>query len=91
MKILLSIIIALLIASCGPRTGTHPENDPIPIPKIDTCLAESISLSYGKYQYFIIHVKNKKQKSYDIGTTVLNFNIGDSVIVVDEKIIIKKK
>ena len=91
MKILLSIIIALLIASCGSRTGTYPENDIIPIPKIETCLVETISLSDGNYQYFIIRVKNKKQKSYDIGTKVLNFNIGDSVIVVDETIIMKKK
>lgn len=76
--------------SCGPRTGTHPENDPIHIPKIDTRLVETISLSDGNYQYFIIHVKNIK-KYYDIGTKVLNFNIGDSVIVVDETIIMKKK
>ena len=57
----------------------------------ETCLVETISLSDGNYQYFIIRVKNKKQKSYDIGTKVLNFNIGDSVIVVDETIIMKKK
>jgi len=77
--------------SCCPRIGTHPENDPAKIPKMDTCLVETISLSDGNYQYFIIRVKNKKQKYYDIGTKVLNFNIGDSVIVVDETIIIKKK
>lgn len=90
MKSILLIIILFVIFSCGPRTGTHPENDPVLVPKIDICVVESITLSGGNYQIFIIHMKNKR-KTYDIKTQVLNFNIGDSVIVVDETIIMKKK
>lgn len=57
-----------MMISCGPRTGTHPENDPEQTehtPVIETCVVQNISLSNGNYQIFIVHVKNKR-KSYDI-------------------------
>ena len=83
------MILSMMI-SCDPRTGTHHENDPIKVPKIETCIVESIGLSYGKHQYFIIKVKNKTT-SYYITTKEIDFNVRDSVIVVDETIIMKKK
>lgn len=80
MKKILISTIALLLLSCGTKTGTEQELE-YTIPRQDTGVVKSISISGGKYQSFIVSIQNKYGVITDVRTKMLQFNVDDSVII----------
>jgi hypothetical protein len=77
------ILAALILTSCGPRTGIHDMesfNDEVQHHTfIDTGVVKSISLTSGKYQSFRVSVHKLNGKDVDIVTKTLDFNVDDSL------------
>lgn len=88
--LILLMLIGNFFISCGPRTGIH-EEETIVKPKalkIEVCVVKSIALTPGKYQSFIITVKNKDKIAYKIYTSNIDFCVGDSVFMVNKNVLI---
>jgi hypothetical protein len=89
MKNILLVLIISFFISCGPRTGIHEEETivkPRPI-KVEICIVKSIALTPGKYQSFIITVKNKDKIAYKIYTDAIDFTVGDSVMMINKNVL----
>lgn len=79
-KILISTLALLLLLSCGTKAGAEQELE-YTIPRQDTGVVKSISISSGKYQWFIVSIQNKYGIITDVKTKTLQFNVDDSVII----------
>ena len=79
MKNLLIAILILIftITSCTPNTNTTEEKQPDTI----TGVVQSIRLSSGKRQSFIITIKDLKGTEQEFSTMEINYNIGDTINV----------
>ena len=79
MKNLLIAILTLIftITSCTPNTNTTEEKQPDTI----TGVVQSIRLSSGKRQSFIITIIDLKGTSHEFSTMEINYNIGDTINV----------
>lgn len=90
--LILLVLIAQIFVSCGPRTGIHEEEEIVkPKPIVcEFCVVKSISLTVGKYQSFIIAVRNKDNVIYKIYANTIDFGVGDSVIMINKNIIRNK-
>lgn len=79
MKNLLIAIITLIftITSCTPIGNTTEEKQP----QTTTGIVQSIRLSSGKRQSFIITIKDLKGTSHEFSTMEINYNIGDTINV----------
>lgn len=89
MRHIFSLILVAFFISCGPRTGIHEEETivkPKPL-KIEICVVKSIALTPGKYQSFIITVKNKDKIAYKIYTSDIDFSVGDSVMMINKNVL----
>jgi hypothetical protein len=79
MKNLLIAILTLIftITSCTPNTNTTEEKQPDTI----TGVVQSIRLSSGKRQSFIITIIDLKGTEHEFSTMEINYNIGDTINV----------
>lgn len=66
------------ITSCTPgNTNTYEEKQP----QTTTGIVQSIRLSSGKRQSFIITIKDLKGTSHEFSTMEIKYNIGDTINV----------
>ena len=79
MKNILIAILTLIftIISCTPISNTTEEKQTQTI----TGVVQSIRLSSGKRQSFIITIKNLKGTEQEFSTMEINYNIGDTINV----------
>ena len=79
MKNLLIAILTLIftITSCTPNTNTTEEKQP----QTTTGVVQSIRLSSGKRQSFIITIKDLKGTEQEFSTMELTYNVGDTINV----------
>ena len=79
MKNLLIAILTLIftITSCTPNTNTTEEKQPDTI----TGVVQSIRLSSGKRQSFMITIIDLKGTSHEFSTMEINYNVGDTINV----------
>ena len=78
MKNLLIILTLIFtITSCTPISNTTEEKQPDTI----TGVVQSIRLSSGKRQSFIITIKDLKGTEQEFSTMEINYNIGDTINV----------
>lgn len=79
MKNILIAILTLIftIISCTPISNTTEEKQTQTI----TGVVQSIRLSSGKRQSFIITIKNLKGTEQEFSTMELTYNIGDTINV----------
>ena len=79
MKNLLIAILTLIftIISCTPIVNTTEEKQPDTI----TGVVQSIRLSSGKRQSFIITIKNLKGTEQEFSTMEITYNVGDTINV----------
>ena len=79
MKNLLIAILTLIftITSCTPISNTTGEKQP----QTTTGVVQSIRLSSGKRQSFIITIIDLKGTEHEFSTMEINYNIGDTINV----------
>lgn len=78
MKNLLIIpTLIFTITSCTPISNTTEEKQPQTI----TGVVQSIRLSSGKRQSFIITIKNLKGTEQEFSTMEITYNVGDTINV----------
>lgn len=78
MKNLLIILTLIFtIISCTPITNTTEEKQPSTI----TGVVQSIRLSSGKRQSFIITIKDLKGTEQEFSTMEITYNVGDTINV----------
>lgn len=73
-------ILALLISSCGFATM----KDPMAPSEGDTIIIESIELTRGDRQSFIVHFKDISGGYGSFNTYLIDFNVNDTVLVYGE-------
>ena len=69
--------VIFTITSCTPISNTTEEKQP----QTTTGVVQSIRLSSGKRQSFIITIKDLKGTSQEFSTMEINYNIGDTINV----------
>ena len=69
--------VIFTIISCTPISNTTEEKKP----QTTTGVVQSIRLSSGKRQSFIITIKNLKGTEQEFSTMEINYNIGDTINV----------
>ena len=69
--------VIFTITSCTPNTNTSEEKQPNTI----TGVVQSIGISSGKRQDFIITIKDLKGTSHEFSTTEITYNVGDTINV----------
>jgi hypothetical protein len=77
-KILLTLTLVATLISCKQpilKDGTEPEVKETPLPK-KVVVVQKISLSNGKYQYFIV-----SGKGFEFSTDELTFGVRDTIII----------
>ena len=65
------------ITSCTPISNTTEEKQP----QTTTGVVQSIRLSSGKRQSFIIKIKDLKETSHEFSTMEITYNVGDTINV----------
>lgn len=69
--------VIFTITSCTPNTNTSEEKQP----QTTTGVVQSIGISSGKRQSFIITIKDLKGTEQEFSTMEINYNIGDTINV----------
>ena len=70
-------MLMILTIRCTPNTNITEEKKP----QTTTGVVQSIRLSSGKRQSFIITIKNLKGTEQEFSTMELTYNIGDTINV----------
>lgn len=83
-KIILSLVTFTTLLSCQVKEtpGVKQKNDPelYVFGRLDTAVVKSIRLSYGEF-FIITYQMTKDDSTFDVKTRVLEYNIGDTVLV----------
>lgn len=77
IKVIAILTVIFTITSCSTNTNTTEGKQPDTI----TGVVQSIGISSGKRQDFIITIKDLKGISHEFSTTEITYNVGDTINV----------